>query len=240
MSPRRVAIVGSGVSGLVAAWLLRDLCDVHVFEADDRIGGHVSTVDVTVESRTWSIDTGFIVFNEPGYPCFTRLLRALGVPSHETKMSFSVRCDRTGLEYNGTSLNGLFAQRRSVLKPAVWMMVRDILRFHRIALRTGEDIDDAVTVDEFLRTNRLGKAFAEQYLVPMGAALWSCPPGLFRTFPIRFVIDFFRHHRMLQVGDRPVWRVVSGGSRTYVDRLVAHLARPVTTGAAGRVRARVT
>jgi len=230
MRRMRVGIVGSGISGLAAAWLLRSTCDVAVLEADDRVGGHTHTVDVSLDGTTYAIDTGFIVFNESGYPCFSRLLRALNVPSHETNMSFSVRCDQSGLEYNGTSLNGLFAQRSNLFRVRIWAMVRDMLRFHRIAAESADRIDDSVTVEQFLKAHRLGRTFAEQYLIPMGAALWSCPPGLFRTFPIRFVIDFFRHHRMLQVSGRPVWRVVTGGSRTYVDRLTSDLPHPVRTG----------
>ena len=216
----RIAIVGTGISGLVAAHLLRDDHEVTVFEARDRIGGHTHTVDVDAAGGRLAVDTGFIVYNELTYPNFTTLLDRLRVATHETTMSFSVRCDRTGLEYNGTSLNRMFAQRRNLLRPRFHRMIREIMRFHREAPGVLED-DSDVTVAEYLDRRRYHDAFAREYLLPMGSALWSCPIGTFERFPIRFVVEFFRNHGMLAVNDRPQWRVVTGGSYRYVEPLIA-------------------
>jgi predicted NAD/FAD-binding protein len=218
---QRIAVVGGGVSGLVAAYLLGREHEVDLFEAGEAVGGHTDTHRIELDGETHDVDTGFIVFNEPNYPLFTRLLEQLGVPSRETTMSFSVRCDRSRLEYNGTSLNRLFAQRRNLLRPRFHRMVADILRFHREAKAVLTHGGDDTSVDDFVEAGGYGKAFAEHYLVPMGSALWSCPPQTFRRFPMRFVVEFFDNHAMLQAGGRPTWRTVTGGSRRYVDALVA-------------------
>jgi len=216
----RIAIVGTGISGLVAAHLLAGDHELTIFEARDRIGGHTHTVDVDAADGAVAVDTGFIVYNEMNYPNFTTLLDRLGVATHETAMSFSVRCDRTGLEYNGTSFNRLFAQRRNLLRPRFHRMIREILRFHREAPDVLED-DSDVTVAEYIDRRRYHEAFAREYLLPMGSALWSCPLDTFERFPIRFVVEFFRNHGMLAVSGRPQWRVVTGGSSRYVERLIA-------------------
>jgi predicted NAD/FAD-binding protein len=218
----RIAVIGSGVSGLVAAFLLSRRHDVTVFEAADYPGGHTHTVSVRGPDGTQAIDTGFIVYNDRTYPLFSRLLDHLGVPTRETSMSFSVRCDRTGLEYNGTSLNGLFADRRQVASPGFLGMLLDILRFNREGADAAARADGD-SVGTFLRTHGYGSRFRDHYLVPMGASIWSCPPGAFLDFPIAFVLAFFANHGLLQLRDRPVWRVVKGGSARYVDRLVAPL-----------------
>jgi predicted NAD/FAD-binding protein len=217
---QRVAVVGTGIAGLVAASRLADDHDLVVFEADGRIGGHTHTVPVQADDEEHAVDTGFIVYNERNYPNFTKLLGQLDVRTQPTSMSFSVRCDRSGLEYNGTSINTLFAQRRNLLRPRFHRMIRDILRFHRDAPSLLED-DGGITVGEYVDRHRYHEAFTREYLLPMGAALWSCPMGTFESFPIRFVVDFFRNHGMLQVADRPEWRVITGGSHRYVERLVA-------------------
>jgi predicted NAD/FAD-binding protein len=216
----RIAIVGGGVSGLVAARLLSRRHRVTVFEAGDYAGGHTNTVDVEVGGERHAIDTGFIVFNHKTYPNFTRLLEQLNVPSQETAMSFSVACDRTGLEYNGTSINTLFAQRRNLVSPGFHRMVFDILRFNREGAAQAASMNGA-TVREFLAAHRYGERFQAHYLVPMGAAIWSCPPQTFADFPVRFVMDFFGNHGMLQVQGRPVWRVIRGGSARYVEALTS-------------------
>jgi len=222
----RIAVVGSGISGLVAAWLLARRHDVTVFEAAGYVGGHTNTLEVDTGDEQHRIDTGFIVFNHKTYPHFTRLLEQLGVASMETVMSFSVRCQRSGLEYNGTSLNTLFAQRTNLVDPGFLGMVRDILRFNRNA--PAEAVRQAeASVGEFVAAHGYGRRFRDHYLVPMGAAIWSCPPGTFLRFPIGFVMDFFGNHGMLQVQGRPVWRVVRGGSARYVEALTASFSNRI-------------
>jgi uncharacterized protein len=217
----RIAIVGGGISGLLAARLLSRRHETIVYEAGAYAGGHTNTIEVTLDDGTrHAVDTGFIVFNNRTYPHFTRLLAQLGVATLDTDMSFSVACERTGLEYSGTSLNTLFAQRRNALSPSFLGMVRDILRFNRCgaeeAIRTA-----GASVDGFLTAHRYGARFKNHYLVPMGAAIWSCPPHVFLGFPIRFVMEFFDNHGLLHVTDRPVWKVVQGGSARYVEALTA-------------------
>jgi predicted NAD/FAD-binding protein len=170
------------------------------------------------------VDTGFIVFNHRTYPNFTRLLERLGVASRETEMSFSVRCERTGLEYNGTSIDTLFAQRRNLLRPAFWGMLRDIMRFNREATALLEAPDDSITMGELLRDGGYGREFIDHYIVPMGGAVWSAPTDAMLAFPASMFIRFFHNHGFLKVNDRPVWRTVCGGSREYVRKLVEPLA----------------
>lgn len=217
----RIAVIGSGVSGLTAARGLHRRHDVTVFEAAPYAGGHVNTIDVDLGGERHAIDTGFIVFNETNYPSFTQLLKELDVPSKPTSMSFSVRCDLTGLEYNGTSINRLFAQRANFLRPRFYKMVSDILRFNREACELLTGSGDDISVADYLATNNYSDAFADKYLVPLGSSLWSCPPGTFRNFPIRFVVEFLSNHAMMQVDGRPTWRVVEGGSQRYVEKLIA-------------------
>lgn len=227
----RVAIVGSGISGLVVAHLLHQDHDIKVYEADGRIGGHTHTVPVDRGGRTVPVDTGFIVFNEQNYPSFVRLLRQLRVECQETSMSFSVRVDKTGLEWNGTSLDTVFAQRGNLLRWAFLRMLRDIARFHGDALRLLESGEgDEVTVESYAASRRLGREFLEHYLVPLGASLWSCPPGVFRSFPMRFVVEFLRNHHMLQVGGRPLWSVIRGGSSRYLEPLTRGFQDRICTG----------
>lgn len=217
----RIAIVGSGISGMVAAYLLHHQHEITVFEANDYIGGHTHTVDVQWQDERHAIDTGFIVCNDRTYPNFLKLLNHLEVPIQPTPMSFSVRCDRTGVEYNGTSLNTMFAQRRNLFRPSFYRMLRDILRFNREALDLLESPDEAITVGQYVDSQKYSPEFVGQYLVPMGAAIWSCPPGVFRRFPIRFIVEFYHHHGLLSLRNRPQWYVIQGGSRCYVDALTA-------------------
>lgn len=216
----KIAIVGAGISGLTAAYNLCHRHEVTVFEASHHIGGHTNTVRVDSGDKTNFIDTGFIVFNERNYPNFTRLLRALDVPTQPTSMSFSVRSDRSGVEYNGTSINRLFAQRRNLLRPSFHRMLRDIVRFQREAPALARANGDETSVQEYVAAHEYGKEFVEEYLVPLGSSLWSCPPGIFRQFPIRFVVEFLENHGMLQTSGRPTWRVIQGGSYRYVEKLV--------------------
>ncbi|MBI1355699.1 MAG: FAD-dependent oxidoreductase [Acidobacteria bacterium] len=217
----KIAIVGSGVSGLTAAYRLHRRHEVTVFEAGDRVGGHTNTMRFELDGEEWAVDTGFIVYNERNYPLFTALLAELGVESQPTSMSFSVRSDPANLEYNGTSLDQLFAQRRNLLRPSFYRMLRDILRFHREAPALQAASGDDVSVADFLTREGYSREFAEHYLTPLGSALWSSPPGTFRSFPIRFVVEFLANHSMLQVEGRPTWRVIRGGSCRYVEKLTA-------------------
>lgn len=217
----RIAIVGTGISGLTAAHYLRRRHEVTLFDGADYVGGHTHTVDVEFEGEQATIDTGFIVFNDWTYPNFIRLLDDLGVASQESNMSFSVRCDRSGWEYNGGSLSGMFVQKRNLVRPAFWRMIRDILRFNRDSPRILSEGDNSETVGDYLQRMGYGDSFADRYLIPMGAAIWSCPPGVFANFPIRFIVEFYKNHGLLSVQHRPTWRTIHGGSREYVRRLIA-------------------
>ncbi len=217
----RIAIIGSGIAGSVAA---RRLCAAHeitVFEADGRPGGHTHTHSIALQGRVWQVDSGFIVFNDWTYPNFIALLDELGVASQPSRMSFSVRCERTGLEYNGTTLNTLFAQRRNLVRPAFLRMLREILRFNREAPALLDDGEGDLPLGSWLGREGYSSEFVERYLVPMGAAIWSADPAQMHAFPARFLVRFLHNHGMLSVDRRPQWRVVAGGSRRYLDRLLA-------------------
>lgn len=215
----RIAIIGSGISGLTAAYRLHRHREIEVFEAAGYIGGHTNTVDVQVDGERFAIDTGFIVFNDWTYPNFIEMLDELGVPSKPTVMSFSVRDDATDLEYNGHSLQTLFVQRRNLLRPRFYRLILDILRFNREAVRCAAECSETATVREFLDQQGYSEIFANEYLLPMGAAIWSCPTGTFADFPIRFIVEFYQNHGLLSITRRPTWRVISGGSRNYVAKL---------------------
>jgi len=215
----KIAIVGSGIAGNVAAHHLHAGHDITVFEAGHHVGGHTHTHDVALGSRHYAIDTGFIVFNDWTYPNFIALLEQLGVAWQDSAMSFSVRAAHENLEYNGTSLNALFAQRRNLVRPAFWRMVRDIVRFNRQApALLAPDAAD-VSLGDYLVANNYGPEFRDWYLIPMGAAIWSAEPAQMLGFPARYFVRFFHNHGMLSVDDRPTWRVVRGGSREYVRAL---------------------
>jgi predicted NAD/FAD-binding protein len=219
----RIAIIGTGVSGMVSAWLLHQGGhQVTIFESGSYIGGHTNTIPVTVDGTTYPVDTGFIVFNDRTYPNFIRLLEVLGVPSRASMMSFSVRCEVTGLEWNGTNLDTLFAQRRNLVRPGFLRMVRDILRFNREALEllTSDADGPGPTLGEYLDSRRYSTEFEHWYLMPMGGAIWSTPQRVMRSMPARFFVRFFRNHGMLSVNDRPQWRTVVGGSSSYIAPLV--------------------
>jgi len=217
----KIAIVGTGISGMVAASLLHRDHDLTVFEAADYIGGHTNTVEVRMDGITYAVDTGFIVFNDWTYPNFIRLLNRLGVASQPSDMSFSVKCERTGLEYNGTNLNRLFAQRRNLLRPSFYRMVRDILRFNKESLGLLAQPEPGPSLGPYLEMHRYSKEFIEQYVVPMGAAIWSAGQDTMREFPARYLVQFFKNHGMLSVDERPTWRVITGGSQRYMEKLVA-------------------
>ena len=215
------AIVGAGIAGNVAARELHRDHDVTVFEAGRHVGGHSHTHAIEAHGRTWHVDTGFIVFNDRTYPRFVALLDELGIPAQESSMSFSVRDEAANLEYNGTSLNALFAQRRNLLRPSFLGMVRDILRFNREATRLLDEPGGELPLGELLARGGYGRAFVDHYMVPMGAAIWSTDPASVMQFPARFFVRFLHNHGMLTVDDRPAWRTVRGGSARYVEKLVA-------------------
>lgn len=215
----KLAVIGSGISGLVAAAKLHRRCQLTLFEANDYLGGHTHTVDVESDGQRYAIDTGFIVYNERNYPLFTRLLDDLGVASQPTSMRFSVHDERNGLEYCGSNLWTLFAQRRNLFRPGFYRLLADILKFNRLARRWLDGSSGSLTVGEFLAREGFSHTFAEHYLLPMGAAIWSCPMGRFAEFPLQFVAEFFHNHGLLNLVDRPLWRVIQGGSRTYVEAL---------------------
>ena len=214
----KIAIVGTGISGLVSAWLLQREHEVTVFEARDRIGGHTHTVDVELADRSYAVDTGFIVHNDRTYPNLQRIFAELGVRTKATSMSFSVREDATGLEYSSQSI---LAQRRNVFNPRILGMTRDILRFNRDAERLLDDGDQSTTLAELLLERRYSRHFIDLYVVPMGASIWSTDPARMLGFPAHTFIRFLDNHGLTRLRDRPTWFVVEGGSRDYVRRMIA-------------------
>lgn len=239
-TPRRVAVVGSGVAGLAAAWLASRVCPVTLFEAAERPGGHARTV-VTPEGV--AVDTGFIVYNTDAYPNLVAWFDHLGVPTQASDMSFAVSRDAGAFEYGGQGARPLFANPGNLLRPRFWSMIADLARFYRMAperRRTGAAA--GLTLGEFLAAEGFGKPFIEDHLYPMAAAIWSTPTTGIGDYPAESLIRFFENHRLLQFLDRPVWRTVSGGSRTYVERVLGDLrgqirlnapVRRIERGAAG-------
>ncbi len=228
-SPLSVAVVGSGISGLSAAWLLSQGHEVTLFEADRRVGGHSNTVLAPTEGASIPVDTGFIVYNEATYPNLTALFKHLGVATQATDMSFAVSLDGGRLEYAGTDLAGLFVQRKNLFSPRYWAMLRDLLRFYREAPRDLPRLGDE-TLASYLDRNGYGHAFRNDHLYPMAAAIWSTPAGAVGDYPARAFIRFCENHGLLKVTDRPIWRTVTGGSRSYVAKITAPYARRITTG----------
>jgi len=217
----KIAIIGSGIAGNVAAHHLQREHDITMFEAAAHLGGHSHTHEVEHEGRAIAVDTGFIVFNDRTYPHFVALLEELGVASQTSEMSFSVQCEFTGLEYNGTTLNSLFAQRTNLLRPTFWRMIRDILRFNREAPALLDPAHPRISLGDYLAEQRYSRQFIDYYVVPMGAAIWSASPATLRQFPASYLVRFFHNHGMLSVNDRPQWRTICGASARYVDKLVA-------------------
>ena len=230
----KIAVIGSGISGLSCAHYLSRHHEVSVFEASERLGGHTATVDVQLGTRRYAIDTGFIVFNDWTYPNFIALMKELGVSSQPTEMGFSVRDQESGLEYSGTNLNTLFAQRSNLLSPKFLGMVRDILRFNRQSIADLEagNVDESETLGNYLSRHRYSEAFQRQYLVAMGSAIWSADCDTILDFPLHFFLRFFRNHGLLSVADRPQWRVIEGGSREYLRPLCQRFEQRVHLGCA--------
>lgn len=216
----KVAVIGTGIAGNTVAYKLNKHAEVTVFEANSYIGGHTHTHDIQIGDEHHNIDTGFIVFNHWTYPNFIELLKELDVPTQKSNMSFSVKCEKTGLEYNGTSLNSFFAQRSNLFNPSFFRMIRDILRFNNEAKQFLQQENLRYTLGEFLADNQYSKEFINYYIIPMGAAIWSTPPDKMLAFPAFFFIRFFNNHGMLSVNERPDWYVIKGGSKNYVEKLV--------------------
>ncbi len=216
----KIAVIGSGISGMSAAWLLSSQHEITLFEANSRLGGHTNTVDVTLDGITHPVDTGFLVFNDRTYPNLIALFEALGVRSTESDMSFSVQIENKNLEWAGTNLASVFAQKRNLVKPAFLGMVKDILRFNREGTRLMvEDANIRGTLQSYLDAHHYGKAFRDWYLVPMAAAIWSSPSNEIMGFPLATFLRFCHNHGLLQVENRPKWRTVAGGGREYLKRM---------------------
>ena len=221
-APQRIAVVGSGIAGLSAAWLLAQRHAVTLFEAAPRLGGHTHTVDVTLDGVTHPVDTGFLVFNHRTYPNLTALFDHLEVASVESEMSFAVSLASPDLEWAGSSLATVFGQKRNLLRPEFWRMLGDILRFNRESVAwLARHGDDAITLRAFLAEGKYSRAFCDWYLLPMAAAIWSCPAGQMLDYPLATFVRFCRNPGLLQVFDRPAWRTVKGGGREYVGKLAA-------------------
>ncbi|CAN7568913.1 NAD(P)/FAD-dependent oxidoreductase [Rhizobium sp. LjRoot254] len=216
--PLNIAVIGTGISGLSAAWLLSQKHDVTVFEAADRVGGHSHTVDYESANGPVSVDTGFIVYNEVTYPNLTALFRHLDVPTAPSNMSFSVSLNQGAYEYSGGTGLGLLAQKSNLINPRFWSMIADILRFYRNAVRDLPAMGD-MSLDEYLARNAYGRAFREDHLYPMAAAIWSTPAMEVGDYPAANFVKFCRNHGLLEMWGRPMWRTVKGGAREYVNRM---------------------
>lgn len=215
----KIAVIGGGISGMLTAYLLCEEHEVTVFEANDYIGGHTNTIDATVNGKSYALDTGFIVFNQETYPNFIKLMHRLGVPYQTSDMSFSVSCEKTGLEYRATSLDTLFAQRRNLLNGRFLWMILEIFRFKRESAELLDGSDPELTLGDYLRQRGYSRYFIEKFIIPMGAAVWSAAPDRFQEFPAAAFVRFFTNHGMLKIRNQPQWYVVKGGSRRYVEAL---------------------
>ncbi|WP_306330863.1 NAD(P)/FAD-dependent oxidoreductase [Vibrio injensis] len=225
----KIAIIGSGISGLTCGHYLHQQHNVTIFEANDYIGGHTATVDVELNGQSYAIDTGFIVYNDRTYPNFIQMMNEIGIRGVATQMSFSVRNDANGLEYSGHTITTLFAQKRNWFKPSFYRFIREILRFNRLAKAAAHDAEDSVqTLGEFLHHHQFSGYFCENYILPMGAAIWSSSLADMRAFPLTFFLRFFLNHGLLDITDRPQWYVIEGGSRAYIE--------PLTKGFRDKIR----
>ena len=229
MEKQRIAIIGSGISGLTTAYLLHKSHEITLFEANDYIGGHTHTVKVAQGEQSYDIDTGFIVCNDRNYPNFLKLMDKLNIAMQPTEMSFSVRNDPLGLEYNGHNLNTLFSQRRNLLRPKFYRLIRDILYFNEAAKKAIEEgVAENITLDTFVNQQSLSDIFKNNYLLPMAAAIWSCSMEQASEFPLQFFLKFFLNHGLLDIKNRPQWYAVKGGSKAYID--------PMTSGFKDQIR----
>lgn len=231
---KRIAVVGSGISGLSAAWLLSQGHSVALYEAAPRLGGHSFTTDAEVNGARLPVDIGFIVYNELTYPNLSAMFAHLGVETRATDMSFAVSLEGGVVEYGGLGLAPLLARPSNLLRPRFWSMLRDLLRFYREAPADRPFLDDETTLGDYLSTRGYGAAFRDDHLLPQAAAIWSMPIEAVCDFPAAAFIRFFENHGLLKLVGRPVWRTVKGGSRAYVERLAAPLGDQVRTGVAVR------
>jgi predicted NAD/FAD-binding protein len=215
----RIAVIGTGISGMTAAYLLSEEHELVVFEAADYVGGHTHTIDVSLNGQTYAVDTGFIVFNEKNYPNFVRLMKRLGIAWQLSNMSFSVQCKKTGLEFCPSSLNSLFIQRKNLLRPSFYRMILDIFRFRRESEALLKSDDYSLTLEDFLAHRGFSKLFVEHFIIPMGVAIWSADPVKFNEFPALYFAQFFKNHGFLNVRNQPQWLVIKGGSKQYVKPL---------------------
>jgi len=223
----KIAIIGGGISGLTVAHLLHDEHDLTLFEANDYVGGHTHTHELEAEGRRWRVDSGFIVYNEKTYPNFIKLLRKLKVVSQKSSMGFSVKAPNKKLEYSGVSLNALFAQRQNLFRFSFYVMIKDILRFNRVAKSKLDGLVESMTINEFLKQNKFSKHFVENYIIPMGAAIWSTAAEKTIEMPAVFYIRFFKNHGLLQTKNRPQWRVIKGGSKSYIEKIKAGFEKQI-------------
>ena len=223
----RIAVVGTGISGMAAAWLLHPAHEVTVYEAAAQLGGHSHTVEVPGAAGPVPVDMGFIVYNPPAYPNLTALFRRLDVPTHGSDMSFAVSLRGGGLEYAGTDLAGLFGQRRNLVRPRFWAMLRDLARFYREAEADALQLDPDTTLGAYLAAHGYGAEFMRDHLLPMAAAIWSAPAERIAAYPALAFTRFCQNHGLLLLRDRPQWRSVIGGSREYVRRLTAPYAAAI-------------
>ena len=236
---RRVAVVGSGIAGLSAAWALSAQAEVSLFEANDYFGGHTHTVEIELEGQRHGVDTGFLVFNERTYPLLIALFKQLGVEVAASEMSFSVQVPDQDLEWSGSNLNSVFAQRSNLFKPAFWGMLADLQRFNRLCTdlaKQGQEAALAQPIGDFLQQHAFGRAFRDWYLLPMVACIWSCPTQQMLEFPISTLIRFCHNHGLLQVTNRPQWYTVRGGAKRYVDKLLGRIADARLASPVQRVR----
>ncbi len=215
----KIAVIGSGISGMTAAYLLSEDHEVVLFEANDYIGGHTNTVDVTLNGHQYPVDTGFIVFNPKTYPNFIKLMKRLGVSWQNSVMSFSVQCEKTGLEFSPSTLNSLFIQRRNLLRPTFYRMLWDVTRFKRDAEALLKTDDYDLTLSDYLTQKGYSPGFVQHFIIPMGEAIWSADPVKFNQFPVRYFAEFFKNHGFLNLKDQPQWLTITGGSRRYIEPL---------------------
>ncbi|WP_373081748.1 NAD(P)/FAD-dependent oxidoreductase, partial [Zhongshania sp.] len=224
-APLKIAVIGSGISGLSSAWLLSKQHQVTLFEQDSRLGGHTNTVDIQTSAGTIAVDTGFIVFNERSYPNLVALFKHLGVGYSGTDMSFGVSLDQGRLEYSGSnSVATMFAQKRNIVRPRFWGMIRDLLRFYKQSATWLDTLPADLSLGELLQQEKFGPGFCEDHLLPMSAAIWSTPIEKMLAYPAKTFLRFCDNHGLLQVNERPQWQTVNGGSRQYIKKMSADFA----------------